>query len=1331
MTDTRKVQLAAELDASGVRRGVGQVTDAMRDMTQVVGQEGAKASKSIDGIGAGAGESAGRVDKAARSIIGSIERTTAAAKAGEKGTAAYFEQLGQQRGVSADTLKPYLDNLRQAEVAQRAASGSLDKMGVSAKQTAAAMRGVPAQFTDIITSLQGGQAPLTVFLQQGGQLKDMFGGVGAAARALGGFVLGLVNPFTIAAAAAGALAYAYNAGANEAQAFQRTTILSGQVAGVTAGQLTAMASAINSMGAGTQGRAAEVLNSIAGSADIGAGNMQRFVAAALQLEKVGGPAAEETAKAFASLAKEPLTAALKLNEGTNFLTKSVYDQIKALNEQGRTVDAARVAQEAYSAVLEQRTPQLLQGLGYVERAWLAIKDATKGAADAALNVGRGNTLEGQIEAVLARLESARTGIYSRDKVPALRQELALLQEQARMLQRGAESAAQRGASVKAGAEWDKETDKYLNKQAQQAREIAKAEALGLAAGRSRAEIERQIAAIREKYTEKAKAAPKVATNSFDTDSLRAYAKGLDDLGNIAAGANANAEALSKTQAALLKIQADPAWGAYSRQQREQILYAASLGQAEEDRAAAVKDGARIAVEAGKAHADMISEISRGGDAAAKQVQALQDEEAALGMVVDGTLGLRQAVELVTIARLREKQVAMLGNEAAVLALQREIDERQKLASLIGSQDARKDAADAAKEAARDWKRAAESIENSITDALMRGFESGKDFASALRDTVVNMFKSLVLRPIVSAIVNPIAQAATGAMGFSSAASAAGSAAGGAGTLGNLASLGGMAGSIGAFGTAAGYGLSAAFGGTAATAISGGASMIGAGSVASGAGLMIGAAAPYLLAAYAIYKVLSHDNKASLGFGASTLGASGGIDQAERLFGFGDGKEKGRTGQLDGVSKLVLQSIADTSKALGGTAGAGLSVQAASDIDKKGKGAGTIQILLNGQRLGGVQTGGGDPLAQAAGKIEAGKLGEFFAGATSAALIAGLQQSDLPAKFADYFATVNASSLSKEQADAMLATASAAQALSTSFAQLGGSFAKLDTLSVQASEQLLKVFGGIDGFSTAVNSYLQNFYSDAERSSIATKQLSKALGDLGLSLPATREQYRALVDAQDLTTESGRTAYAALISLSGAFAGMTDAAAGLGDATRSAGNSIEAEIKRLRGTTGTNGADLQAQFAIATAQGRAGDLSALQALPGISQSLEESAKASASSAIDVARVRAWLAASLGDTLATVPGFADGGSFAGGLRIVGENGPEAEFTGPSRILSNADTARLLGGGSERLEAQIEALGRQVATLSEAARATAMHTSKTARLIERAMPDGDAIATRTALD
>ena len=50
------------------------------------------------------------------------------------------------------------------------------RVGLSAAQMTNNLRMVPAQMTDIVTSLASGQKPMTVLLQQGGQLKDMFGG---------------------------------------------------------------------------------------------------------------------------------------------------------------------------------------------------------------------------------------------------------------------------------------------------------------------------------------------------------------------------------------------------------------------------------------------------------------------------------------------------------------------------------------------------------------------------------------------------------------------------------------------------------------------------------------------------------------------------------------------------------------------------------------------------------------------------------------------------------------------------------------------------------------------------------------------------------------------------------------------------------------------------------------------------------------------------------------------------------------------------------------------------------------------------------------------------
>lgn len=84
----------------------------------------------------------------------------------------------------------------------------LGKTGQSAAQTANAMRMIPAQMTDIVVGLSTGQSPFMVLMQQGGQLKDMFGGIGPAIKGVGTYIIGLVNPYSVAAAAVGLLTYA-------------------------------------------------------------------------------------------------------------------------------------------------------------------------------------------------------------------------------------------------------------------------------------------------------------------------------------------------------------------------------------------------------------------------------------------------------------------------------------------------------------------------------------------------------------------------------------------------------------------------------------------------------------------------------------------------------------------------------------------------------------------------------------------------------------------------------------------------------------------------------------------------------------------------------------------------------------------------------------------------------------------------------------------------------------------------------------------------------------------------------------------------------------------
>ncbi|EGR1131326.1 phage tail tape measure protein [Vibrio cholerae] len=312
----------------------------------------------------------------------------------------------------------YLGKLKDMRASVGQASAEFDKNGISAGQMKAALRGLPAQFTDIAVSLQGGQAPLTVLLQQGGQLKDMFGGIGPAAKAMGGYVAGLINPFSLAAASAGALALAYYQGSEEADRYRDAIILTGNASGVTADKLADMAKRLDEI-SGAQRNAAKAIAEIASTGKIAADEIGMVAQAAVMMESATGKAVSETVAEFVKLAEEPSKAIAELNKNQNFLTQAVYEQITALEKQGKTQEAARLAMETYSKELVERSSDVKKGLGTIERAWEGIKKVSSEAWDAMLNVGREETkydelaeINEQIEDAQRKLNNARSMLNS-------------------------------------------------------------------------------------------------------------------------------------------------------------------------------------------------------------------------------------------------------------------------------------------------------------------------------------------------------------------------------------------------------------------------------------------------------------------------------------------------------------------------------------------------------------------------------------------------------------------------------------------------------------------------------------------------------------------------------------------------------------------------------------------------------------------------------------------------------------------------------------------------------------------------------------------------------
>lgn len=388
-------RLAIILDSAGAEKNAESLTSALHGLTEW-GQKAAasagKVTKATEEESAALSELLDRIDPV-NSALNKLDK--------QQQQLAKFKSKDM---LDDETFDVYSKKIEEARNRLTGFSAQLKNTGMSAEQTAFAMRLVPMQMTDIVTSLAAGQPPLMVLLQQGGQLKDMFGGIGPAAKAMGGYILGLVNPFTLTAAAVGVLGMAYYQGSQEQDAFNKSLILTGNKIGKTSGQLADIAMLAGVAANSTTGAAASVLNQLVESGEVTGDSLERVATAVVKTSEATGIATEQLVGDFNKIAADPLDAITKLNDQYHFLTLATYNQIKALQDEGNMQEAARVATDAYANTMQQRSADIQQNLGFLEKAWNDLAGAAKGAWDAMLNVGRESGGAGRIAEIRKELD---------------------------------------------------------------------------------------------------------------------------------------------------------------------------------------------------------------------------------------------------------------------------------------------------------------------------------------------------------------------------------------------------------------------------------------------------------------------------------------------------------------------------------------------------------------------------------------------------------------------------------------------------------------------------------------------------------------------------------------------------------------------------------------------------------------------------------------------------------------------------------------------------------------------------------------------------------------
>lgn len=1068
-----KSTIAIEVDGSGVSTGVAAVK---RDLSSL-GTAAQDAGKAMAGVGGaaqeglkGAGKEVEATQRTINAFVSQIKNSVTDIKAA--GDAAEKYRLRAiDKGIPENIYAPYVAQLKAVQQEQlnlaNAAVKTNGQVAMSAAAMTNAMRGVPAQFTDIIVSLQSGQAPLTVLMQQGGQLKDMFGGVGNAVKAMGTYVLGLVNPLSLTAVAVGVLGYAAYSAAENTKALQNALTLTGAQGVTSLSNLDNVAKGLIAVGV-RSGTAKDALVEFINAGVRVDGNLQAITKAAIDLEKYGGAAVQETAKAFAELSKDPLSSLDKL-------TLATYQQVEALLKQGDRTGAVVAAQKAFTESTENTARALSAQQGPIDvatEAWkrygAAVWDTVKGVT-AAVTGGGSKTGNAVREDLQKKRDRYAAEGYDTTKEDA---ELARYKRLDEAQKQGIANLQKEGELKNLIAKFD-EKDEATKKLRERNLLLADNNKL-LAAG----------LITQKQFDDSLKAfdkAPKAKNNVLsDADKgLREY----NDLIAKSVGLNANfSEEWDKLSAAYKagKINIDGLTLAQAELLKEQKFSKDIVKSLTAETDAYAKAEAATTA----AHVAAINTLDKRTKHLQEQLAKQLEHNAAIGLSADAVGELEQATHLLNAAELERKanlQDGVMRSLDVIDGLREQAKLEREIAEAKRAGGAKK----AAKEAFDEWKKTADKINDSITDALMRGFESGKGFAENLRDTVVNMFKTMVLRPTVSAIVNPVAQGITSMMGFSGAANAADATSQFGGTLGAL-TLGGS--TIAAIGSSVATGVSAGLAGTsiaeAATAysaagMSGVAGGLSAGS-AIGSGLAaIGPVGWAALAALAVLSLQDHGKPSNnTGDSAGFFDASGKLTSRQSI--------ALQTASADNFVDALQKSYLDSAKALG----IGIAQTAFGFGSNTGKNGESPNSIVWSQ-IGG---GAFDPAKNAfnSGEVSAAQTQL----AASRAVFAALQGSDLPAYLSKMFDGLNAASMTQEQISNTLAYAQSIKQVRDAL------------LETREPLQILKdnVSQGMAALATSADTFKQDFV--------------KAI-DAGIT-PGDLAQWQALQTAMnDLAAASGK------------------------------------------------------------------------------------------------------------------------------------------------------------------------------------------------------------------
>ncbi|BCA67810.1 phage tail tape measure protein [Escherichia coli] len=268
---------------------------------------------------------------------------------------------------------------RQALAAQKA--------GISVGQYKAAMRTLPAQFTDIATQLAGGQNPWLILLQQGGQVKDSFGGMIPMFRGLAGAITLPMVGVTSLAVATGALVYAWYQGDSTLSAFNKTLVLSGNQSGLTADRMLTLSRAGQAAGL-TFNQARESLAALVNAGVRGGEQFDAINQSVARFASASGVEVDKVAEAFGKLTTDPTSGLMAMARQFRNVTAEQIAYVAQLQRSGDEAGALQAANDIATKGFDEQTRRLKENMGTLETWADKTGKAFKSMWDAILDIGR-------------------------------------------------------------------------------------------------------------------------------------------------------------------------------------------------------------------------------------------------------------------------------------------------------------------------------------------------------------------------------------------------------------------------------------------------------------------------------------------------------------------------------------------------------------------------------------------------------------------------------------------------------------------------------------------------------------------------------------------------------------------------------------------------------------------------------------------------------------------------------------------------------------------------------------------------------------------------------